>query len=248
MTLKMSLAVATTLLLCSNAFADPASYFAANGFTQFQNNQVIDGYTQLEDYVGSEGRVYPGWGGQAFDAEYLFYKQTGTTLYLGLQTGFDLSTGNQQASYYSGDLALKINSSSYNYAIDFGFAAQKDYYNTDLPSTAGLYAVTGWNTGIAFTGSSPFAMATGTLTANLIENTLGTSSDSYYRIVAFNLTSLNLNLNTPLDIIAHWTMSCGNDAIDGSFRTAPVPEPATMLLFGTGLMGLAGIARRRRNS
>jgi hypothetical protein len=41
----------------------------------------------------------------------------------------------------------------------------------------------------------------------------------------------------------HWGQTCQNDVIEGSAHAAP--EPATILLLGTGLFGLAGVGRKK---
>jgi len=46
------------------------------------------------------------------------------------------------------------------------------------------------------------------------------------------------------DVGFHWTMQCGNDVIEGKAHVS-VPESGTMILLGTGLVGLAGYGRKR---
>ncbi len=247
--------VAGALLFVTTANAVPLSVF--NGWTEIAS----------EDQT-STGYVNPGYGGQPFDAEYLVYKLEGNNLNIGLQTGFNVADGVQQhngKNYYSGDLFLSFNETplTFEYAVDFGLYTE-DYKNDQVGTAglhaAGLYKVLTVNNDMvpSFSSTSaPFAMESGDMVAGALKGNTdggpllnGTLGSSYYRIITLDMTTLiTENIITgydPFTLGAHWTMSCGNDNIEGSADVAPVPEPATMLLFGTGLAGLAGLRSRKK--
>ena len=238
------------LFIASASFAGPLTVF--NGWTTLAN----------DDGVGSGGWVNPGYGGQNFDAEYLFYKIQGNQLSIGLQTGFDIISQNGQSfsghQYFNGDLALSFdgNKSNYEYAIDFGNLTKGYTSNQTISSqgvntgtgidAAGLYKVTSWNNDIYYGQSAPYGMSGGSMlvaanASNFKEGTGMSGADlSFYNIFSFDLSNITgLGSNYTLD--AHWTMSCGNDALDGH---AEVPEPGSIALLVLGFLGLL-IARRK---
>ncbi|HAC35230.1 MAG TPA: hypothetical protein DCF45_11990 [Gammaproteobacteria bacterium] len=258
-----ALALAGTTAVSFPSLAAPLGFWATDGWTQFASE---DQTTNFLD---------PGYGGQNFDAEYLYYKRSGNILSVGLQTGFDVLDGHQKYTdgkhYYTGDLALSFDNhvtsgagagSTYEYGIDFGLMTRgfsgKDHGPgssstaglIDMGSgtgidAAGLYSVSSWSNDI-ISGhhvSDPFAMDGGSLVASLLSNDAGFDGESFYRTVSFDLTALGIGSELGIDV--HWTMSCGNDAIDGHFDEVSVSEPAAMSLLGLGLLGLV---RRRKFS
>lgn len=256
-TRKLILGMGTLLLGLTSASSNaaPFGFWAVDGWTPFTLTTA-----------GEDGQIGPGGGGQPFDAEGLYFKQSGNSVSIGLQAGFNLITGYVYSSvnpkhYYAGDLALSFdgNTSTYEYAVDYGLLT-KDY-QLDLVDAdpgvgdgidnAGFYSVSTWNNDV-YAGhaaqAAPFAMTAGSLVNSLTSNMSGSGvvggQTSYWRTVTFDVSSLGLIGATTLN--AHWTMSCGNDVIKGTtIFTPPVPEPSSFVLMMLSLMGLGWAGKKR---
>ena len=213
----------------------PNTYFTHDGYldTHLPPGVNVDYVTEDNADESSNTNTYVGPGythtGNTYDAEALYFDNDDLFGYIVIITGVGPDISDQQ--YMPGDIALDLGG-GYNYGIDI--------------DTKRLCGVSAWN-GVSissYSSSNPWAIQTGAPIGNTNLVYSPTAINGHYVIEAsFLLADLGL---TPSDILGiHWTMGCGNDVLNLEADVNPVPEPATMLLLGAGLIGLAGLGRKK---
>ena len=228
--------------LLSDWGVNPGPYSA--GPSQWTPNTGI-AFVQ-EDQNPAVSFLNPGFGGQQFDVEAIYFTQQNSTAYFALVSGLPLR---KVDTYPSGD-----------FAIDFGSNGSYEF-GVKTTGTHTLYGNTTWSAPNLFPVSTPFAITSGTALGVVpfgYQESAYTANGHYaFEIgVPTSLFSSYWPTSGTLDMTLHWTMSCGNDALDLHVRqlvtpppTTPViPEPSDLLLFSFGLQGLTGVRRLPRIS
>ncbi|HDM76790.1 MAG TPA: PEP-CTERM sorting domain-containing protein [Deltaproteobacteria bacterium] len=216
-------------------------------------------YWWEEDGVGESGYVGPGYGGQTFDVEGLYTKISDGYLYFMVISGMRGSVGSR--TFEPGDIVINLLS---NDVLEKQYVVETTGYRFDLDSSgyvsttaktgeAGyLYDVTGGDA-VLGKGLSNWQNSSDNQDPTQITEILGSGipislvfaqPGSEHSVIEGAISLSLLNLDGINGINIHYATVCGNDG--GTTPNAPVPEPGTILLVGTGLLGLALGSRKRK--
>ncbi|MBC8185119.1 PEP-CTERM sorting domain-containing protein [candidate division KSB1 bacterium] len=227
--------------------------------TNTPTGPTVDTITEdnADQLSGVNTYVGPGYthNGNTYDVEAIYFDNDVLYGYIAIVSGVAPlavhNSGTYQSGYMSGDIGISVTSGTGEHDYEYGIDINNNYAGGSDP-TAQLMSVSDWDEVEYYPEANPWEInagsAAGTGYAQAFYTGYTPAYDSTYNghyvlEVAFLLEDLGLLYGDEFTI--HWTMECGNDYLDLVATVDPIPEPATMVLFGTGLIGIAGIGRKR---
>jgi len=127
------------------------------------------------------------------------------------------------------------------YDSDNGNNSSHDKYDKQAPAADGLYFV---SSGYSYEyvdhpyGRTGHANGINADHLSLFSSSFEPVWDSFAGTLTYDFSNMNINLDA--DFAVGYTPWCANDVF-----VTPVPEPATMLLLGIGMLGIACVNRRQ---
>jgi hypothetical protein len=257
--MRVAIIVALAALLVSAAVPANASllgdWFGVSlsvGGTGSFNNSWAPISSTADYFVDDNWSSYFGrtpHGGELFDIEAIYFDNDATHAYIAVVTSFAVPNGVPYlgSTVHAGDLALDLGGGAHDAGIDvdgntgrIANTSPGDWYQSNS-----LFAAESGPTN--FSGGVDLGYATlNCYNYGLVER----GKPTYVFEMTFDRNVVGGAAGDPIGL--EWTMGCRNDVIrlagdfDGG-ETPPVPEPGTLILLGSGLLGMAGIVRRRRS-